>query len=152
MHPAIRFGLLPATGLLFLLAAKDIIVTLDDGRTVVLHEDKTWDFTEQRAKPQSRIELTGIVTQLVAQGTAKRGDVITSGKIAEQTAVDRMASNFRKYLKGGPVADAVLKRCITEQAQQVGYRKEFKQDNTAIAKLVLEEATINSIVACLNGN
>ncbi|MBD3321235.1 MAG: DUF3157 family protein [Chitinivibrionales bacterium] len=128
------------------IAASNIYVTLEDGRTVVLYPDKTWDYAGERGG-KKKLELN--LQKLRGKGMAKKGDLMESLEFAKNEACRRMAGSLRKYIPAEETSDEALLRCITTEAEAAEFSKNFSEDGTVRVEIELDYNNIQNIKTCL---
>ncbi|MBD3345807.1 MAG: DUF3157 family protein [Chitinivibrionales bacterium] len=129
------------------LAGANVYVTLEDGRTVVLYPDKTWDYVQNDGPAKKKLDLN--LQKLMGKGMAKKGDLMNSLAVAKREACKRIAKSLRSYIPIQDASDDALLQCIEDEADAAEFSKNFSEDGTVKVEIVLDYDNIQNILGCL---
>ncbi len=128
--------------------AGDIGVTLDDGRRVILHPDKTWELASA-AESRSTLPKDIQLNRLTATGMSKREEMMEAFAAAREEVIKRLSENLLSRLEGSDVDPGRVNECVGAEMEYVEPSKQFSEDGTVKVEVVLEKDNIESILECL---
>ncbi|NLE00818.1 MAG: DUF3157 family protein [Fibrobacter sp.] len=160
-------------------SANDMILTLDDGRKAILHEDKTWGFQEfsiadgdeediyisldngkticlktdntwDYTKGQPPQKKTAMqLPSIFANGSATKPSLDMAVQAATQMAITKAADRLMPYAKKSKLTHKYLEACIKNEIGSSGAEVSYKPGWTAQAKVSLDNIQVKNIIDCV---
>ncbi len=172
------------TGFLFVsissALAGDMVLTLDDGREAILHEDNTWGFAHFSVTDGSEEDLyisldngkticlktdytwdysNGKPAQkksvkelpsVYANGSATKPTLDQAVQTAVSQAIERLTTKLLPYAKKSKLTSKYLNACIKNEIGPNGAETSYKPGWSAQAKVSLSNVQVKSIIDCVN--
>jgi hypothetical protein len=171
-------------GLVFLLSgiqlyAKEMELTLDDGRKVILHEDNTWGFAQFTVSEGDGEDIYSTIGDgriiclktdntwsftksrppekrsfselptVSATATVTKPTLDVAVKSASEDAVKRAADRLLPYAKRSKLTSKYLVACIKNEIGENGIESTYKPGWTAIAKVTITRVQAKHILDCV---
>ncbi|NLL12898.1 MAG: DUF3157 family protein [Fibrobacter sp.] len=159
--------------------AGDMVLTLDDGREAILHDDNTWGFAQFSVTDGSEEDLYITVDNgkticlktdytweyskgkpvqkksekelpsVYANGSATRPTLDQAVQTAISQAVERLTTKLLPYAKKSKLTPKYLTACIKNEIGENGAETSYKPGWTAQAKITLSSAQVKNIIECV---
>jgi hypothetical protein len=159
--------------------AGDMVLTLDDGREAILHEDNTWGFAQFSISDGSEEDLyitldngkticlktdytwnysSGRPQQkksvkelpsVYANGSATRPTLDQAVQTAVSQAIERLTTKLLPYAKKSKLTSKYLSACIKNEIGENGAETTYKPGWTAQAKITLTNVQVKNIIDCV---
>lgn len=159
--------------------AGDMVLTLDDGREAILHEDNTWGFAQFSVTDGSEEDLyitlengkticlktdytwdysKGKPTQkksekelpsIYANGSATKPTLDQAVQAAISEAVERATTRLLPYARKSKLTSKYLNACIRNELGPNGAETSYKPGWTAQAKVTLTSVQVKNIIDCV---
>lgn len=170
-------------GLLFIsissASAGDMVLTLDDGREAILHEDNTWGFAHFSITDGSEEDLyitldngkticlktdytwdyskgkppqkksVKELPSVYANGSATRPTLDQAVQTAISQAIERVTTKLLPYAKKSKLTSKYLTACIKNELGPNGAETSYKPGWTAQAKVSLTNVQVKNIIDCV---
>lgn len=171
-------------GLMFILSgiqlfAKEMELTLDDGRKVILHEDNTWGFAQFTVSEGDgediyneigdgriiclKTDNTWSFTKtrppekrsfselptVSATATVTKPTLDVAVKLASEGAVKKASDRLLPYAKKSKLTSKYLIACIKNEIGENGIESTYKPGWTAIAKVAITRVQAKHILDCV---
>lgn len=159
--------------------ASDMVLTLDDGQDVVLHEDSTWGyakFTISEGDEEDKyislddgrtiwlkVDNTWTFTSkkppikptkkdlpsAYATGSATKPALDQAVQAATNEAITRLVNQLVKFVKNTPKSKRYLEACIKNEIGDAGADVTYQPKWSAQAKITLTKLQVRNIVDCV---
>lgn len=159
--------------------AGDMVLTLDDGREAILHEDSTWGFAQFTVTDGSEEDLyitldnnkticlktdyswgyskgkppqkknEQELPSVYANGSATKPTLDLAVQAAVQQAIDRASARLLPYAKKSKMTGKYLNACIKNELGPNGAETSYTKGWTAQAKINLTNVQVKSILDCV---
>ncbi len=159
--------------------AGDMVLTLDDGREAILHEDNTWGFAHFSVTDGSEEDLyitldngkticlktdytwdysSGKPPQkksvkelpsVYANGSATKPTLDQAVQAATSQALERVTTKLLPYVKKSKLTSKYLTACIKNEIGENGAETSYKPGWTAQAKISLTNVQVKNIIDCV---
>lgn len=171
-------------GLMFILSgiqlfAKEMELTLDDGRKVILHEDNTWGFAQFTVSEGDGEDIYNEVGDgriiclktdntwsftktrppekrsfselptVSATATVTKPTLDVAVKLASEGAVKKASDRLLPYAKKSKLTSKYLIACIKNEIGENGIESTYKPGWTAIAKVAITRVQAKHILDCV---
>lgn len=160
-------------------SANDMVLTLDDGKDAILHEDKTWGYAKGAISDgdEEDIYITldnnktivlrtdgtwDYTTQkapqkksakqlpdIYANGVATKSTLDAAVQGATLQAIQRAAARLTPYAKKSKTTTKFLEACIKNEIGSQGAEVSYKPGWTAEAKVNLSKVQVKNILDCV---
>jgi hypothetical protein len=160
-------------------AASDMVLTLDDGRDAILHDDKTWGYAKGNISDGDEEDIyitldnnktivlrtdmtwdyhTGKTPQkksvkelpdIYANGIATKPTLDAAVQGAKVLAIQRAAARLVPYAKKSKTTTKFLESCIKNEIGSEGAEVTYKPGWTAEAKVNLTKVQVKNILDCV---
>jgi len=172
------------TGILFVgissALAGDMVLTLDDEREAILHEDNTWGFAHFSLADGSEEDLyitldngkticlktdftwdyskgkpiqkksEKELPSVYANGSATRPTLDQAVQTAVSQAIERLTAKLLPYAKKSKLTSKYLTACIKNEVGPNGAETSYKPGWSAQAKITLNNVQVKNIIDCVN--
>ncbi|HEX3020725.1 MAG TPA: DUF3157 family protein [Chitinispirillaceae bacterium] len=165
--------------LIFNVSAGDMILTLDDGREAILHEDNTWGFAHFSVTDGSEEDLyitldnnkticlktdytwdyskgkppqkktEKELPSIFADGSATRPTLDQAVQAAVQEAITRATTRLLPYAKKSKETSRYLSACIKNELGPNGAETSYNPGWSAKAKVTLTNIQVKNILECV---
>jgi hypothetical protein len=158
--------------------AGDMVLTLDDGRDVILHDDNTWGFAKftvsedeedyyitiddgrticlktdntwefTKGRPQNKRSFNELPTVSVSS-SVKKPTLDAAVKAASEDAVKKAALKLSPYAKKHKLTNKYLVACIKNEIGENGIESTYKPGWIALAKINITKVQTKNILECV---
>ncbi len=159
--------------------AGDMVLTLDDGREAILHEDNTWGFAHFSVTDGSEEDLyisldngkticlktdytwdyskgkpqqkksVKELPSVYANGSATKPTLDQAVQTAIAQAIERVNAKLLPYAKKSKLTSKYLTACIKNELGPSGAETSYKPGWTAQAKVSLTNVQVKNIIDCV---
>lgn len=160
--------------------AGDMVLTLDDGREAILHEDNTWGFAHFSLSDGSEEDLyitldngkticlktdytwdysSGKPPQkksvkelpsVYANGSATKPTLDQAVQAATTQALERITAKLLPYAKKSKLTSKYLTACVKNEIGENGAETSYNPGWTAQAKITLTSIQVKNIIDCVS--
>lgn len=160
-------------------SAGDMVLTLDDGREAILHEDKTWGFAHFSITDGSEEDMyitlddgkticlktdyswdyskgkppqkktEKELPSIYSNGSATKPTLDQAVQAATLEAINRASTRLLPYAKKSKLTSKYLSACIQNEIGNNGAETSYKPGWTAQAKISLTNLQVKSILECV---
>ena len=172
-------SLIALMGLVWNIWASDMVLTLDDGREAILHEDNTWGFAHFTLSEGDEEDIYLTVDDgrtillktdntwdftkakppqkktfkelpsVFANGSSTKPTLDLAVQAATREAIQRAATRLAPYAKKSKITNKYLIACIKNEIGESGAEVTYKPGWTAQAKVSLEKVQVKKILECV---